>query len=104
MNPVVRLVARIHFVSPQEWMQETATGSSRAEDCQRPADCTLRRGSLRAPDAHAVLEESAEESSVLSSEEASNAKDQDFRLTSRVLYSLSGALRRLRHAALQGRL
>ena len=81
MNPVVRLVARIHFVSLQEWMQETATGSSRAEDCQRPADCTLRRGSLRAPDAHAVLEESAEESSVLSSEEASNAKDQDFRLT-----------------------
>ncbi|OLP94148.1 putative nucleolar protein 5-1 [Symbiodinium microadriaticum] len=40
----------------EEWMQETATGSSRAE-------------------------ESAEESSVLSSEEASNAKDQDFRLT-----------------------
>ena len=57
-------------------MQEIETGSSRAEDCQRPTDCTLRRGSLRAP----VLEEAAEESSVLSREEASNAKDQDCRV------------------------
>ena len=61
-----------------------------AGDCNRllpsrglpgPAACSLRRASLRAPDEHAVLEESAEESSVLSSEEASNAKDQDFRVT-----------------------
>ncbi|CAE7942849.1 unnamed protein product [Symbiodinium sp. KB8] len=47
---------RLQGMEEEEWMQETATGSSRAE-------------------------ESAEESSVLSSEEASNAKDQDFRVT-----------------------
>ncbi|CAE7464277.1 unnamed protein product, partial [Symbiodinium sp. CCMP2456] len=27
----------------QESLQETATGSSRAEDCRRPANCTLRK-------------------------------------------------------------
>ncbi|CAE7565877.1 unnamed protein product [Symbiodinium necroappetens] len=43
---------RLKGMEEEEWMQETATGSSRAE-------------------------EAAEESSVLSSEEASNAKDQE---------------------------
>ncbi|CAE7940654.1 unnamed protein product [Symbiodinium necroappetens] len=48
----LREMLRLKGMEEEEWMQETATGSSRAE-------------------------ESAEESSVLSSEEASNAKDQE---------------------------
>jgi len=58
--PVVRLDARSHLVSLQEFLQEslqeTAAASSRAEDCRRPANCTLH---FAPPAAYAVLEECA---------------------------------------------
>ena len=71
--------------SLQESLQETAVGASREEDRPQLADYTFCRVSLRAPDVAPVLE-AAEESSVLSSEEAWNAKDQDFRLIRRLSF------------------
>ena len=81
--------SRSHLVFLQEWMQETATGSSREKDCSRlhlPKRFTSR------PDAGPVLKEAAEGSSVLSkeaaegssvlsSEEAPKTTDQDCRVS-----------------------